>query len=84
MATVYIIWDREKKAAVPGTFASSADANRARSPSCVERDSQWQGEYPRCRGGDGLTGRLAVAEQARGRGMGYLGGPFLYASVTVV
>jgi len=26
MATVYLIWDREKKAAVPGTFASSADA----------------------------------------------------------
>jgi hypothetical protein len=26
MATVYIVWDRDKKAAVPGTFPSSADA----------------------------------------------------------
>jgi hypothetical protein len=25
MATVYIVWDREKKIAVPGTFPSSAD-----------------------------------------------------------
>jgi hypothetical protein len=26
MATVYIVWDREKKVAIPGTFPSSADA----------------------------------------------------------
>jgi hypothetical protein len=26
MATVYIVWDRAAKAAIPGTFASSADA----------------------------------------------------------
>ena len=26
MATGYIVWDREKKVAIPGTFASSADA----------------------------------------------------------
>jgi hypothetical protein len=26
MATVYIVWDRDRKVALPGTFASSADA----------------------------------------------------------
>jgi hypothetical protein len=28
MATSYIVWDRKAKAAIPGTFASSADATQ--------------------------------------------------------
>jgi len=44
-ASVYIVWDRDKNVAVPGTFASSADATAHTRLVLHRKRIELQGKY---------------------------------------